>query len=90
VHGQVTAPTKRVRGVDRSGCGDAFVAGALAVLVRANAKPGSAEWKDGKLWTRALEVGHVLGAKAIAAVGATAGLSTLDDVKARLVAPKKS
>jgi len=88
-HGQATAPTKRVRAVDRSGGGDAFFAGALAVLVRAGAKPGSAEWKDAKLWTRALEVGHVLGAKAVASFGATAGLVALDDVKARLVAPKK-
>jgi fructokinase len=89
VHGQATAPTKRVRCIDRSGGGDAFVAGVLAVLVRGGAKPGSAEWQDPKLWTRALEVGHVLGAKSVAALGATTGLSNLDDVKARLVPPKK-
>lgn len=85
-HGQATAPTKRVRCVDRSGGGDAFMAGVLAVLVRAGAKPGGAEWMDPKLWTRALEVGHLLGAKAVAAVGATAGLAQLEDVKARLSA----
>jgi fructokinase len=89
VHGQVTAPTKRVRCVDRSGGGDAFMAGALAVLAKAGAKPSGAEWKDGKLWTRALEVGHILGAKAMGAAGATAGLTALEDVKARLSAPKK-
>ena len=89
VHGQVTAPTKRVRVVDATGAGDAFFAGALAVLVRAGAKPGSAEWKDPKLWTRALEVGHALGAKAVSAVGAVAGLSKLDDLRARIDAPKK-
>ena len=90
VHGQATAPTKRVRAVDRSGGGDAFVAGVLAVLVKGGAKPSSAEWKDAKLWTRALEVGHLLGAKAVAALGATAGLVGLDDVKTRLAAAKKA
>jgi fructokinase len=88
-HGQATAPTKRVRCLDRSGGGDAFAAGILAVLVRAGAKPGSSEWKDGKLWTRALEVGHLLGAKSVGSVGATSALTNLDDVKARLSAPKK-
>lgn len=89
-HGQATAPTKRVRCVDRSGGGDAFIAGVLAVLVKAGARPDGAEWKDTKLWTRALEVGHVLGAKAVAALGATAGLVALDDVKSRLSASKKA
>src|SRR5262249_9211368 len=88
-HGPATAPAQRVRCIDRCGGGDAFRAGALGVLVRAGAKPGSSEWKDGKLWARALEVGHVLGAKAVAALGATTGLTGLDDVKARLSAPKK-
>lgn len=85
-HGQVTAPTKRVRCIDRSGSGDAFVSGVLAVLVKSGAKPGSSDWKDGKLWTRALEIGHLLGAKAVAALGATNGLAALDDVKTRLSA----
>jgi fructokinase len=89
VHGQSTAPTKRVRCLDRAGGGDAFMAGVLAVLVRAGAKPGSAEWKDAKVWSRALEVGHQLGAKAIAAVGATAGLTALDDMKGRLALAAK-
>lgn len=89
-HGQATAPTKRVRCLDRSGAGDAFVAGVLAMLVKVGAKPGSAEWKDSKLWTRALEVGQLLGAKTVAALGATGGLSSLDDVKARLSATKKA
>ena len=88
-HGQATAPTKRVRAMDRSGAGDAFVAGVLAVLVKAGARPGTLEWKDTKVWSRALEVGHVLAAKAVATVGATAGLTSLDDVKGRLLAPKK-
>jgi hypothetical protein len=36
-----------------------------------------------------MEVGHMLGAKAISAVGATAGIGTLDDLRARIEAPKK-
>ncbi len=87
-HGQVTAPTKRVRCVDATGAGDAFTAGVLAVVARSGAKPGAQEWKDGKLWTRALEFGHVLAAKAIAAVGATSGLIDIDDLRARLSAKK--
>jgi fructokinase len=88
-HGQVTFPTKRVRCIDATGAGDAFLAGLVAVIVRSGAKPGSAEWKDPKLWSRALEVGHQLGAKAISAVGAVAGLGSLDDLRARIDAPKK-
>lgn len=88
-HGQVTAPTKRVRCTDATGAGDAFTAGVVAVLVRAGVKPGSAGWKDDKVWTRALEFGHLLGAKAVSAVSATAGLTNLGDLKARLDAGKK-
>lgn len=88
-HGQVTYPTKRVRCIDATGAGDAFMAGLVAVLVRSGAKPGSAEWKDPKLWSRGLEVGHQLGAKAISAVGALGGIGTLDDLRARIDAPKK-
>jgi fructokinase len=88
-HGQVTSPTKRVRCIDATGAGDAFMAGLLAVLLRAGARPGAPEWKEPKLWSRALEVGHQLGAKAISAVGATGGLAALDDLRARLDAPKK-
>lgn len=88
-HGQVTFPTKRVRCIDATGAGDAFMAGLVAVIVRSGAKPGSAEWKDPKLWSRAMEVGHMLGAKAISAVGAIAGIGTLDDLRARIDAPKR-
>jgi fructokinase len=88
-HGQVTFPTKRVRCIDATGAGDAFMAGLVAVLVRSGAKPGSADWKDPKLWSRAMEVGHQLGAKAISAVGAVAGMGQLDDLRARMDAPKK-
>jgi fructokinase len=88
-HGTITFPTKRVRCIDATGAGDAFLAGMVAVIVRSGAKPGSAEWKDPKLWTRALEVGHLLGAKAISAVGAVGGIGQLDDLRARIDAPKK-
>jgi len=88
-HGQVTFPTKRVRCIDATGAGDAFMAGLVAVIVRSGAKPRSAEWNDPKLWSRGMEVGHLLGAKAISAVGATGGIGTLDDLRARIDAPKK-
>lgn len=81
---QVNAPTKRVRSLDKSGAGDAFVGGVLAVLVKADARPGNEAWDDGKVWTRAMEIGHILGAKSVASVGATVGLVRLDDLKARL------
>jgi fructokinase len=90
VHGQVTAPTKRVRCIDATGAGDAFVAGVLAVLVRGGVKPGSAEWKDAKVWARALEVGHALAAKSVSSVGAVTGVLQLDDVKTKIDASKKS
>jgi len=88
-HGQATAPTKRVRVTDATGAGDAFVSGVLAVLVRAGVKPGAPAWKDPKLWSRALEAGHHLGAKAVTAVGAVAGLRDLADLRARIDAPQK-
>lgn len=83
-HGQVNAPTKRVRCLDRSGAGDAFVGGVIATLAKLDATPDSAIWKDGKLWARAMEIGHVLGAKSVSQIGATTGLTRLDDVKAKL------
>lgn len=88
-HGQITAPTRRVRTIDATGAGDAFLAGVVAVLLAAGAKPSGKEWKDGKLWTRALEVGHLLSAKAVSAVGATSGVQSLDDVRAKIGAAKK-
>jgi fructokinase len=88
-HGQVTAPTKRVRCIDATGAGDAFLAGVLAVVVRSGAKPGTSAFADAKLWSRALEVGHILGAKAVSAAGATAGLRDLDDAKTRAEAAKR-
>lgn len=88
-HGQATAPTKRVRCIDATGAGDAFLGGVLAVLIRAGAKPGGAEWKDGKLWTRAMETGHQVAAKVVAQIGATTGLANVDDIRTRMDASKK-
>jgi sugar/nucleoside kinase (ribokinase family) len=88
-HGQATAPTKRVRCIDATGAGDAFLAGVLAVLVRAGAKPSSADWKDGKLWSRAMETGHQIAAKVVAHVGATTGTEHVADIRARIDAAKK-
>lgn len=88
-HGQATAPTKRVRCIDATGAGDAFLGGVLAVLVRAGAKPGGADWKDAKLWTRAMETGHQVAAKVVAQIGATTGLANVDDIRTRLEASKK-
>lgn len=88
-HGQANAPTKRVRCIDATGAGDAFLGGALAILVRGGVKPGGAEWKDPKLWTRAMETGHQVAAKVVAHVGATTGLANIDDIRTRLGAAKK-
>jgi fructokinase len=87
--GQANAPVKRVRCIDRAGAGDAFVAGVLAVLVKAGASPGRAPWSDTTVWTRALELGHTLGAMAVTTLGATQGLKNLVDVKSKLASIKK-
>ena len=39
-------------------------------------------WKDARLWTRALEAGHMMGARAVRSVGAVTGLTDLGDVRA--------
>ncbi len=89
-HGEVTAPTKRVRCIDAVGAGDAFLAGALAVLVSAGTSPSQASWSDTKLWSRALEAGHLMGAKAVSSPGAVSGLIALDDVKSKMASAKKA
>jgi len=85
-HGQVTAAPKRVRVIDATGAGDAFLAGAVAVLVATGARAGNAAWKDPKVWTRVLEVGHMMGAKAVSAVGAVTGVVNLEEVKTKIAA----
>ena len=89
-HGQLTAPTKRVRCIDSTGAGDAFLAGVIGVLITAGARPDKAIWKDQKMWTRALEVAHMLGAKAVAGIGSVSGLTSLDDVKMKIKMTKSA
>jgi fructokinase len=89
-HGRIAVPAHRVDTIDATGAGDAFVAGVLAVLVTADARPGGDQWKDARLWARALEAGHLMGAKAVGSVGAITGLTQLDDVRALISAPEPS
>ncbi|HEY1695545.1 MAG TPA: PfkB family carbohydrate kinase [Polyangiaceae bacterium] len=81
-HGQVDVPALRARCVDATGAGDAFIAGAVATVVRARAVPGSPAWNDAGLWRRALRVGHMMGRKAVSRPGAVAGLVGLGRVRA--------
>ena len=80
-HGRIAVGTTRVRAVDATGAGDAFTAGVLAVLVEAKARPDREIWKDASLWGRALEAGHMMGAKAVGRVGAVTGLRNLAAVR---------
>ncbi|HEY6459025.1 MAG TPA: PfkB family carbohydrate kinase, partial [Polyangiaceae bacterium] len=81
-HGEVEAPALRTRCIDATGAGDAFIAGAVATVVRARAVPGSPAWKDAGLWRRALRAGHMMGRKAVSRPGAVAGLVGLGRVRA--------
>jgi fructokinase len=83
-HGDITVPAASVRAIDATGAGDAFVAGVLAVLVESGTRPGDHRWKDAELWTRALEAGHMMGAKAVRSVGAVTGLTDLQAVRATI------
>jgi sugar/nucleoside kinase (ribokinase family) len=65
----IEVPARKARCVDATGGGDAFTAGALAVLL------------SGGDWTKALRVGHILGAKAVSKVGAVRGLTGLEKVR---------
>jgi fructokinase len=76
----VEALAHHVRCIDATGAGDAFLAGALAVLVRRGAVPGSAAFADERVWRAALEVGHGLGAKAVSSVGSVSGLTDLGEL----------
>jgi len=91
-HGEVHAPARRVRCVDATGGGDAFIAGAVATLVAAGATPGSPAWGNADVWRVALRAGHLMGSKAVSRPGAVAGLVSLGRVRAmvrgvRSVAP---
>ncbi|HSQ65101.1 MAG TPA: carbohydrate kinase [Polyangiaceae bacterium] len=82
--GEVERPARRARCVDATGAGDAFVAGVLAVLARRRALPGSAAFADPRVFSEALDVGHMLGHKVVSKVGAVSGLVRLDAVRAKL------
>ena len=84
VHGEVFAKARRARCIDATGAGDAFIAGTLAALLSADAQPGNAAWRDAGNWTAAIEVGHILGAKAVSRVGAVEGLVALGGVQRKL------
>jgi fructokinase len=86
-HGQVTRPTKGRKVVDATGAGDAFIAGLLATLVKHGVHPERMAWLDPNLWSRALDAGHAMGAKAVGAYGATDGLVGLAAVKKLVQSP---
>jgi fructokinase len=81
-HGSVEVRALRARCVDATGAGDAFIAGALATLVAAGARPGSGGWSTPAVWRTALRAGHMMGKKAVSRPGAVAGLVELDPVRA--------
>jgi fructokinase len=83
-HGEVRLRARRAHCVDATGAGDAFMAGVLAVLLSAEAVPGSSAWRDPAVWSMALDVGHRLGAKAVGRAGAVAGLVQLGPIRARV------
>ncbi len=77
-HGAVEVEPPKVRCVDATGAGDAFLGGALAVLVARRATPGSPSWEDPAVFYDALLVGHMLGAKAVSKAGALTGIVSLE------------
>lgn len=83
-HGDVEARTPAAKCVDATGAGDSFLAGVLAVLLTHKAVPGTRAWKSPQVFVSALTVGHLLGKKAISAVGATTGLVDLREAKSLL------
>jgi fructokinase len=80
-HGDVEARTRAAKCVDATGAGDAFLAGALCVLLEHRAVPGTRAWKSPGVFVSALTVGHLLGHKAVTAMGATTGLVDLREAK---------
>ena len=83
-HGEVVVPATPVKCVDATGAGDAFIAGVLAALLAANARPGRRAFRDPQVFAEALAVGHKLGAKAVSRPGAVAGLVGLGAALAAL------
>jgi fructokinase len=83
-HGEVFAKARRAKCVDATGAGDAFIAGTLAALLAADARPGTAAWRDAGNWAAAIEVGHILGAKAVSRVGAVEGVVALGSAQKKI------
>ena len=83
-HGEVELEPAPTEVVDATGAGDAFLAGALSVLVATNARPGTGPWQDAAVFRQALSFGHAMGQKAVSAVGSVAGLVDLDHLRAEL------
>jgi fructokinase len=89
-HGEVAKSALQGRCVDATGAGDAFIAGTLATLVAAGARPGSTAWKAPATWSAVLDVGHRMGKKAISRPGAVTGLVDLEDIVARIHRARKA
>jgi fructokinase len=89
-HGVVSVPAHKAKCVDATGAGDAFIAGSLAALLASGARPGTDAWSDPEVWTRALEMGHTLGAKAVGDIGAVTGLVGLGPARRRLDTIRRS
>ena len=77
--GKVLLPARKVRAPESTGAGDAFMAGVVAVLSDAGAR-----WKTQEVLTRALHLGHRLGAKAASRTGASTGLVNLEKMPWRM------
>jgi sugar/nucleoside kinase (ribokinase family) len=77
-------PAQKTRCIDATGGGDAFVAGILASLVHAGARPGSDVLRDAEFLAEALDIGHTLGKMAVSRMGAVTGLKNLGPIKQRL------
>ncbi len=73
--GRVDVAARPLRARESTGAGDAFMAGALAVVLRAGTR-----WQTPEVLTRALLLGHRLGAKAASRIGATTGLRNLEKI----------
>jgi fructokinase len=83
-HGEVFAKARRAKCVDATGAGDAFIAGTVAALLAGGVHPGETAWSDAGNWAAAIEVGHILGAKAVSRVGAVEGVVALGGARQKL------
>ena len=74
---EMELPARRAKVIDRTGAGDAFMAGLLAGLLR-----GSGE--EATVLLRALRIGNALAARAVTALGATTAVRELEKERASL------